>query len=160
MTKAFNLESCQVPLYRHHLWLRETLVDKHIALCRFAYCTSFGASELWTLWDKNASWAVKRWIPQFSHSPIKCHNLQWRYFFDSPYFSFQATSTPVKQTARRARSLSPTQGQGFEYRGPEGLMSGAHSHGRISDFLDVSQGGRRDARQKEDLRKLLKLKVR
>eukprot|EP00057_Strongylocentrotus_purpuratus_P030385 XP_781528.3 PREDICTED: centlein [Strongylocentrotus purpuratus] len=71
----------------------------------------------------------------------------------------RATSTPTKQSARRARSLSPSGSQRDSHQEPEG----AWSQGRISDFLDASERGRgggrgRDARKKEDLRKLLRLK--
>ncbi|XP_030832887.1 centlein [Strongylocentrotus purpuratus] len=70
----------------------------------------------------------------------------------------RATSTPTKHAARRARSLSPS---GSRRDSHHQEPDGAWSQGRISDFLDASErqrGGGRDARKKEDLRKLLRLK--
>ncbi|XP_041465243.1 centlein-like [Lytechinus variegatus] len=100
--------------------------------------------------EQREEWTTIAGVPQrgpFDHAPSSDHQA----------VTDRATSTPTKHSARRARSLSPSGSHRFSNQ----EQAGAWSHGRISDFLDDAEkerGRGREARKKEDLRKLLRLK--
>nr|XP_054755739.1 centlein-like [Lytechinus pictus] len=100
--------------------------------------------------EQREEWTTIAGVPQrgpLDHAPSSDHQA----------VTDRATSTPTKRSARRARSLSPSGSHRFSNQ----ERAGAWSHGRISDFLDDAEkerGRGREARKKEDLRKLLRLK--